>query len=371
MKCKKCKRTIEDNSIYCNWCGYKQIADSTELRVPKPTRREDGTWTARIMVAGERVRVDGNTEDEYYQKAKAAKAGLYEIKKAAPKITLRTAIDNYIKNNENILSPSTIRGYNTYKNNRFAKWIDKPADCIDYQRMVNDELRYVQPKTVLNAYRLVTASLHASGFDPPDVNLPKAPRKERPWLDYEQIVTFLAAIRGKDCELGALLALHGLRRSELLHLAAEDIDIKKGRIFVHGASVVGSNHQLVSKETNKNITSTRTVNIVIPRLNDVIEGKKGQLITGNPNSLWRQINRVCKDNGLPQVGVHGLRHSYISLCFHLGWDMQTVMYQGGYANIQTINDVYRHLAAQDANADIKRMKDFFREAGQKPAHSIG
>ena len=55
MKCKKCKRTIEDNSIYCNWCGYKQIADSTELRVPKPTRREDGTWTARIMVAGERV----------------------------------------------------------------------------------------------------------------------------------------------------------------------------------------------------------------------------------------------------------------------------------------------------------------------------
>jgi hypothetical protein len=35
------------------------------------------------------------------------------------------------------------------------------------------------------------------------------------------------------------------------------------------------------------------------------------------------------------------------------------MREGGYSNIQTVNNVYRHLAAQDANADIKRMQDFY------------
>ena len=366
MKCKHERAPLY--ATFCPDCGQRIVAQRGEIKVPVP-KQKGNTWFAQVTVDGKRAYISGNSEEEYYAKARATKQGLIETKKAASKVTLKAAIEKYIKDNDRVLSPSTIRGYNTYKNNRFANYIDRPIDRIDYQRMVNDELLSVKPKTVLNAFRLVTASLHAIGYDPPDVNLPKAPRAERPWLDYEQIVTFLAAIRDKDCELGALLALHGLRRSELLHLTAEDIDTKKWRIFVHGASVVGSTQKLVDKDTNKNITSTRTVNIVIPRLNDVINGKTGKLITGNPNSLWRQINRVCRENNLPEVGVHGLRHSYISLCFHLGWDIQTVMYQGGYSNMQTVNDVYRHLAAQDANEDINRMKDFFskNEAGQKPA----
>ena len=358
MKCKKCKREIAENSIFCNWCGYKQLTQSTEVRVPVPKRKGD-TWSAQVMVDGERVYVSASSEEEYYTKARATKSGLLETKKTAPKITLGTVIDNYIRNNNAVLSPSTIRGYTTYRNTRFANYIKKSAYEIDYQKMVNEELAYVKPKTVINAYRLVTAALRAMDFEPPSVNLPKVPRSERPWLDYEQIAVFLKAVHGKPCELGALLALHGLRRSEILHLSADDI--KNERIFVHGSSVLGTSNKIIDKDTNKNITSTRIVSVVIPRLNELIKGKNGRLVTGNPNNLWRDINRVCKSAGLPQVGVHGLRHSYISLCFHLGWDMQTVMYQGGYSNMQTVNDVYRHLAQQDANDDINRMKEFYEK----------
>ena len=70
MKCKKCKRIIEDNSIYCNWCGHQQLTASNEVRVPKPTHKGN-KWFARVTVAGERVYVDGNSEDEYYAKAQA------------------------------------------------------------------------------------------------------------------------------------------------------------------------------------------------------------------------------------------------------------------------------------------------------------
>ena len=359
MKCKKCKRTIEDNSIYCNWCGYKQIADSTELRVPKPTRREDGTWTARIMVAGERVRVDGNSEEEYYQKAKATKAGLLEMKKAAPRITLGAAVDNYINDNDAVLSPSTINAYKSYRRTRFKAYMSEDVEQINYQRMINEECKKVAPKTVHNAFRLVTASLKHEGIAIPEVNLPQKHKAERPWLDYEQIATFLIALRGKPYELGALLALHGLRRSEILHLTADDIDAEHGLIYVRGASVIGENNKLTDKNTNKTTASSRVVNIVIPRLNELIDGKEGKLITTNPTTLYDSINDICRQNSLPTVGVHGLRHSFASLAYHLGWSELTTMREGGWSNPDTVHRIYTHLAAQDANADIQKMKDFY------------
>ena len=358
MKCKKCKREIPDNSIYCNWCGHKQLTDSTEVRVPVPTKRGN-KYVAQVTVGGERVFVSGESEEEYYAKARAAKSGLIEMKKAAPKLTLGTAIDNYIKDNDAVLSPSTINAYKSYRKTRFKAFMDEDVSAINYQQMINEESKLVKPKTVHNAWRLVTAALAHAKVPICPVNLPPKCKVQRPWLDYEQIELFCKAIYGKPYELGALLALNGLRRSELLHLTADDIDTEHGLIFVRGASVVGSNNKLVDKDTNKTSSSTRTVHIVIPRLNELLKGKTGRLITTNPTTLYGLINGLCEKYGLPQTGVHGLRHSYISLCFHLGWNTQTVMREGGYSNIQTVNNVYRHLATQDANADIKRMQDFY------------
>lgn len=358
MKCKRCKREIADNSIYCNWCGHQQLTASNEVRVPMP-KRKGNTWFAQLTVDGQRVYVSGESEEEYYAKARAAKSELIEIKKAAPKITLGTAIDNYIKDNDAVLSPSTINAYKSYRKTRFKGYMSADVEQINYQRMVNDECKKVSPKTVHNAWRLVTASLKHAQITIPEINLPQKHKAERPWLDYQQIQTLLSVCKGKPYELGILLGLHGLRRSEILHLTADDIDTERGLIYVRGASVIGENNKLTDKAANKTTASTRTVNIVIPRINDVVKDKKGKLITTNPTTMYGLINGLCAKHGLPQVGVHGLRHSYISLCFHLGWNIQTVMQQGGYSNPQVVNEVYRHLAAQDANEDIQRMKKFY------------
>ena len=358
MKCKKCKRIIEDNSIYCNWCGWKQISDSTELRVPKPVRKGK-LWSAQVMVDGNRCYISGKNEEEYYAKARAAKAKLIEIKKAAPKLTLGTAIDNYITDNDAVLSPSTINAYKSYRKTRFKAFMDEDVSAINYQRMINEECKKVSPKTVHNAFRLVTASLKHASIPIPEINLPQKRKAERPWLDYQQIATFLIALRGKPYELGALLALHGLRRSEILHLTSDDVDTERGLIFVRGASVIGSNGKLVDKDTNKTTASSRVVNIVIPRLNDVIKGKEGKLITTNPTTLYGSINDICRKNSLPTVGVHGLRHSFASLAYHLGWSEMTTMREGGWSDPSVVHNIYTHLSAQDANEDIQRMKDFY------------
>ena len=358
MKCKKCKREIEDNSIYCNWCGHKQLTASNEVRVPVP-RKKGNKWVAQVTVDGERVYVDGDSEEEYYAKAMAVKSRQLAIKKAAPRITLGAVIDNYIKDNDAVLSPSTINAYKSYRKTRFKAFMDEDVSAINYQQMINEESKLVKPKTVHNAWRLVTASFRHGGIPIPEVNLPQKHKAERPWLDYQQIATFLIALRGKPYELGALLALNGLRRSEILHLTSDDIDTERGLIYVRGASVIGENNKLTDKNTNKTTASSRTVNIVIPRLNDVVEGKTGRLITTNPTTMYALINKLCAKNGLPEVGVHGLRHSFASLAYHLGWSELTTMREGGWSNPDTVHRIYTHLAAQDANADIQRMKDFY------------
>ena len=360
MRCKRCKREIQDNSIYCNWCGHKQLTDSTEVRVPTPTHKGN-TWYAQLMVDGERAYISADSEDEYYAKARATKSGLLEIKKCPATITLGKAIDNYIVDNDKVLSPSTINVYKSYRKTRFKKYMDMQVESIPFQKMVNAESALVSPKTVHNAWRLVTGALSHANVEFTPVNLPQKAKSERPWLDYDQIKTFCGVIKGKPYELGALLALNGLRRSELLHLTADDVDITNGIIHVRGASVVGLNNRLTDKATNKNQTSTRDVHIVIPRLNELIQGKEGRLITTNPTTLYGSINGLCEKHGLPKVGVHGLRHSFASLAYHLKWSEATTMREGGWADPQTVHNIYTHLAAADANVDITRMAKFYAD----------
>lgn len=361
MKCKsvRCKREIPENSIFCPWCGFRQIAEANEVKVPPP-KHNSKAWYNRIMVGDERVYISAKTEDEYYAKARAAKANLIEIEKSRPKLSLGTAIDNYIKDNDAVLSPSTINAYKSYRKTRFQKYMDFDVVAVPYQKMINEESRKkLKPKTIHNAWRLVTAALHFADVEVPEVNLPRKTKAERQWLDYDQIKTFCDIIKGKPYELGALLALNGLRRSELLHLTADDVDTANGIIHVRGASVIGLNNKLTDKQTNKNQTSARDVHIVIPRLNELIRGKDGRLITTNPTTLYGLINGLCEKHGLPQVGVHGLRHSFASLAYHLQWSEATTMREGGWSNPDTVHRIYTHLANQDANADIERMKQFF------------
>ena len=264
-----------------------------------------------------------------------------------------------------MLSQTTVKAYKSYRKTRFSAYMDSDAWHINYQQMVNEESKAVKPKTVHNAFRLVTASLRHGGIPIPSINLPQKAKAERPWLDYTQIQTFMSAVRGKDFEIAALLALNGLRRSELLHITADDVDLDRNIIHVRGASVIGVDGKLISKDTNKNATSTRDVHIVIPRLAELLRGKKGIIVTTKPNTTYVQVNALCRSIGLPEVGVHGLRHSFASLAYHLKWSESTTMREGGWADAKTVHGIYTHLANADSNEDTIRMEKFYSQNMEK------
>lgn len=261
------------------------------------------------------------------------------------------------------MSPSTLRGYGIIRRNRFQSVMDKPAASVkDWQAVVNEEAGKVSAKTVKGAWGLVKTVLTQNGIQPGPVTLPQVVEKDEPWLTPEEIKVFLKAIEGSSFEYAALLALHSLRRSEVMAVARTpgSIDAENKVIHVRGAVVPDENHKFVLKETNKNKTSRRDIPFMIPRIAE-LAASGASISEGSPNTLTHRINRVCAANGLPEIGTHGLRRSFASLAYHLGWPERYTMKIGGWADAKTMHKIYIKLSAADEAAQVKSMSDFYSQ----------
>ena len=346
---------------------------SRQIPVPKIRQLPSGAYHCQIRPTGPdgRKRSVSITDADpavVEAKALAIKAGvIQEQQTPRSSLTLRQAIDRYIEDRRNILSPSTLRGYRTISETRFVGYMDRRLDSLTERlcrRMVNEEARIVSPKTVKNAWGLVASVLRNELGVEYSVPLPQQVPADAKFLTYDEILSFCAAVRDTEVEIPALLALHSLRRSEILALTWDRIDLDRGLITVAGAAVLGENHKLVTKPANKTRSSRRTIPIMIPRLRTVLEEtepKEGRLVHCDPCTIYKRINRICEQEGLPLVGVHGLRHSFASLASHLGLPPKITMQIGGWANDATMTRIYTHIAEKDVSASVAQIKDFFRD----------
>lgn len=374
MKCKSCKREIDSDSIFCKWCGVKQIKERDEISVPKPRKLASGAYTAQIMVAGQRTTVTAPTEKEYYTQARAIKSGLIETKKApGANITLSEAIDQYIEKRQNTLSPLTIRSYRIYQKNRFKSTMERSLSKIkptEWQKIVNDEASLCAPKTLKNAWGCIRSVVHdATGEYPPEVTL-SAPIKGEPrFLDAEQIKIFVDAVKDTQYATPALLALSSLRISEIEALRWENIPPNPRLIRVSGAVVLDENNNRVEKKQNKNVSSSRNVPIMIPELAESLERDRkdsGPVMPYRQNSLRYGVAKICKANNLPDVGIHGLRHSFASLAYHLQIPEKIAAEIGGWKDETTMHKIYTHIASEDVEHYATSMTDFYRQASAAP-----
>lgn len=375
MKCRKCKAELPDelHFTYCGYCGEKlqrERKKKDEIKIPTPRKRGQKWY---IDLRREGVTVIEDTEAEAKAKAVAIRAGFVDLKKRPSAITLEKAIDNYIEVRSNVLSPSTLVGYKSVKKNRFKGVMQRPiADIKDWQEVINAEAAICSPKTVKNAWGLIRPAIEAAGVELPKVKLPQLVPKEPVFLTPEQISVFVAAVKGTPVEIPALLGLHSLRRSEIAALDWANIDLKKRIIKVSGAVVPGENWTLVEKPTNKNSASTRTVPIMIPELYDALKAvpdKSGKVVTCYISTIYDWVNKVCNENNLPRLGVHGLRHSFASLAYHVRMSEQAAMQIGGWSDYATMRKIYTHLSTQDINAAANSMSEFydnFTTAVKKP-----
>lgn len=350
----------------------KRLLDRAAKLKPKPELLPSGRWRCRVMVGGEKASALGDTPEEANAKALAMKAGLVEVSKKnleAQKghITLQEAIDVYISARENVLSPSTIHGYKEIKRNRFQSLMQKQVARIgpaELQEAINEEAKTVSAKTIKNALGLVTAVIGGyKELNTKRLRLPQRRRKEHSYLDEQGMMDLFEAIQGQPVELPILLAVWlGMRRSEILGLCWDCVDFDAGTIQVARTYVNDKEKGYILRDELKTEASRRTLECpgyILEKLRAYPGTHEGRIFLFHPNTLYKTMKRLCDQNGIDFVGVHGLRHTNASVMLSLGIVDKVAMARGGWSTDVTMKQIYQHIFSSDKAAAGGKVDSFF------------
>lgn len=347
-----------------------------EIKLPKIEQLPSGAWHTRVYLDGRRTSITRDTYDECLSEYLAIKNGILEAQERPQgQLTLGEAVDAYIENTRDLVrrgrrSPSTVYGYIRYRDNTFQRAMAYniyTTPDARWQAAIDDERKMGRsPKYIKNAWGLMSAAIKKETGKQPKVVLFEKEDNERPFLEPDQIDIFVEAVKGDPVEIPALLCLSSLRRSEMLALTWENIDFANRAIYVRGAKVRGEDG-LKLKPQNKTKKSRRPVPMIPPLYDALTAAPKDTefVVNAATCTLFNRINKICRENNLPEVGMHGLRHSFASLAYHMGIPEMMAADIGGWKDLGTMRKIYTHLAERDIAKRSKEFTDYFTPEAMK------
>lgn len=342
-----------------------------EIRLSKIEQLPSGAWHTRVLVDGRRVSITKDSYEGCVAEYLAVKSGVMESKSQGGqnRVTLGEAVDAYIDSTRDLVrrgrrSPSTVYGYVRYRNNTFQSAMRYNVYTTSdqrWQQAIDDEKKMGRSsKYIKNAWGLMSAAIKKETGRQPEVVLFEKEENERPFLEPEQIDIFVEAVKGQTIEIPALLCLSSLRRSEMLGLTWKNVDFANRAIYVRGAKVRGEDG-LNLKPQNKTKKSRRPVPMIPPLYDALMAAPKDSefVVNAATCTLFKHINKICQENSLPEVGMHGLRHSFASLAYHMGIPEMMAAEIGGWKDLGTMHKIYTHLAERDIAKRSREFTDYF------------
>ena len=327
-----------------------------------------GKWTCRIYIGF----VDGVrkykrfTADTKKEAERAAYQYLEEhpINPSRTDMTVADAIEKYISAKTNVLSPSTIAGYRKIQRCNFES-LRKTRLCEltleQIQIAVNDEAENLSPKSVRNAYGLLSAALILQKYNLPK-NAVTMPQKEKKEIivpsDVEMKLICENADKYKIAAEVRLAAFMGLRRSEIAAIKKNDINTDDRTLYINQAMVISESNEYVLKGTKSN-SSTRTLSIpdvVFPYLLSI---KNGEYKIASPDKIEKKFIELRDSLGLKRITFHSLRHFFASNLIIMNIpDFYSVKLMG-HSTDAMLKNVYQHINKDYLKEVNKKMNDFY------------
>lgn len=281
-------------------------------------------------------------------------------------MTLSDCIDKYIQDRPD-LSPSTLRGYQIIKRNRFASVMDKPVKAVkDWQAVYNIDASRLSAKTMSNTLALIRSACEHCGCSLPRITPLRTHKAiNKGFLSHDEILRFVRDSNGQKYRIAFLLGLHSLRLSEALALTWSDIDLKANTIHVHRSAVLDGKNRLVIKDCNKTDLSTRTIPIFIPDLAAELKRRQkyhaasDRIVPVMPNTVYRAVSQFLDSYGFAKGGFHLLRHSFASLCYYLNVPVLVTCTLGGWSDYNTVYRIYTHLERAKIAQSESELTAFF------------
>ncbi len=248
---------------------------------------------------------------------------------------------------------------------------------ITYQQLINDYARSHERQTTMDFHHQLKGAI----LDAVDEGLierdptrkviikGKTPsRKKIKYLNQFELHSLLSDLRlGKEADWDyfiLLIAKTGMRFSEALALTPKDFDFSHQTLSI---SKTWNYKDGGGFMPTKNKSSVRKIRIdwqtvmqfaeltknLPPREPIFVRRDSGGGYEAIYNSTVNGIlDRHCKRLGIPEISVHGLRHTHASLLLFAGVSIGSVARRLGHASMTTTQKTYLHIIQELENQDV-------------------
>lgn len=243
-------------------------------------------------------------------------------------------------------------------------------DRIRYQQLLNQYAIYHEKQTVMDFHHQLKGAI----LDAVDEGLitrdptrkaiikGKTPRtKKIKYLNQFQLQTLLSVLDLKD-EVNwdyfiLLLAKTGMRFSEALALTPEDFDFRRQCLSINKTwDYKGEGGFLPTKNrsSNRKIQIDWQIVIQFSELIRDLPKDKPIFVQGKVynSTINQKLSRLCKQCEIPEISIHGLRHTHASLLLFTGVSIASVAMRLGHSSINTTQKTYLHIIQELENKDV-------------------
>lgn len=256
-------------------------------------------------------------------------------------LTFEQASKHFFEDKGNVLSPSTIRGYNNnlkgLSDNFKATKLDALTN-VDIQREINRLAGKLSPKTCKNYYGFISSvfSLYRPEFKL-SIKLPLMIQKAPYVPNNDEARKIISEARGTQYELPILLGCLGMRRSEICALDASCLEGNTLHIFK--SMVQNKDDEWIIKNYPKSSASARDI-YVPDEIISVIE--RNGFYKGHPHSISDWMRRKQDKYNMEHFSLHKLRHYFASVSHAKGVADADIQAYGGWQTDHVMKQIYRH-----------------------------
>lgn len=214
------------------------------------------------------------------------------------------------------------------------------------------------------------------------VRVPAPARTERVPLSVDEVRMLFKATR--DDRLQAMVvvfALLGLRRSEVLGLRWEDVDLEQGFLQVRrGLQRINGELMVLPTKTARSRRTIPLPRVVLKVLEDHRSAQEVERLSLaerwpgsayvfttpigtpiDPRNCTRVVQEACKKAGVRVVRLHDFRHGCVSVLLGLGVPPRTAMDIAGHSTIEMTMNVYGHVTLDEKRDALNKLGSLFEE----------
>ena len=282
-------------------------------------------------------------------------------------MTVEQAFTQYIETRDNVLSPSTIRGYNIVKNTRLQSIMKiniLQLSINDIQRAVNMDAKRLSHKSVKSSLSLLKSVLAVQGIDICIKRIALPPKKKKQVM-LPTVQEILRVIVGTDIELPCLLAMWlSLRISEVRGLQFRDVSEDGKTITVCRARMYFDGHEVL-RDCNKTYESTRT-NALPPYILQLIQkvphtSENDFIVSLSYGYINNHFKAVMQEAGY-DISFHKLRHAFATTLNDLGIPSNYIQKLGGWSTDNIMKSVYTHTTTTKESEYQQKIDEYFLSA---------